>query len=60
MTIAPGEIIEYACAIHVGKAGPFSATIDLYVIDPDLRTLELSVRGVGVATERPADEKPKP
>jgi len=59
ITIAPGETIEYQCDYDVYKPGPFELKLDVFLEDNGIRTVTLTVRGVGVAAGGKTDA-PKP
>jgi hypothetical protein len=60
IVIPAGETFTYECELSVGQARPFEAKIDLYLEDNGLRTVTLTVRGVGVAPGGKADGSQTP
>lgn len=54
---ARGDFL-YQCELTLHGAGPFEFGMDLYVADPDTRTVTLTVRGVGIAPEGSKHGKP--
>ncbi len=49
--LPPGETFVYQCELDVKGTGPFEAPIKVYVDDNGLRTIEIKVRGVGIASK---------
>jgi hypothetical protein len=54
---AGGDFL-FQCELTIHGAGPFEFGMDLYLADPDTRTVTVTVRGVGIAPEGSTNEKP--
>jgi hypothetical protein len=48
-TIAANSSYNLICELHVQAVGPFESSLDVYLDDFGLRTVTLTVRGVGIA-----------
>jgi hypothetical protein len=48
-TIAANSSYNLICELHVQSLGPFESSLDVYLDDFGLRTVTLTVRGVGIA-----------
>jgi hypothetical protein len=59
-TIAPGETVNYAWDFNIIQPGAFETGATLFVYDTDLRQIELTVRGVGVAAGGSKNAKQSP
>ena len=60
VTVGPGETFNYECVLSLKKPGPFEAKIAIFLEDNGIRIVELTVRGVAVASEGvPHDSPPK-
>ncbi|HXD86290.1 MAG TPA: hypothetical protein VN641_07340, partial [Urbifossiella sp.] len=49
-TIAAHSSYSLRCELHVQVVGPFESSFDVYLDDAGLRTVTLTVRGIGVAS----------
>lgn len=59
-TIPPGATFLCPCEMNVSSAGPFEAGIDLHLFQNGHRLVQVTVRGIGIAARRPADERQAP
>lgn len=47
--VPPGETVELALVLHVADTGPFSVSVDVYLMGEDVRVVPVQVLGRGVA-----------
>jgi hypothetical protein len=58
ISVPAGGDFLYQCELTIHGAGSFDFGMDLYLADPDLRTVTLTVRGVGIASKGSKHDKP--
>jgi hypothetical protein len=60
LLIEPRRTIDYICELRIISPGPFETEITIFVYGARLENLPITVRGVGVADERPTHEQSNP
>lgn len=56
--IPGGDTFLYQCELTIHRRGSFEVGMDLFVADPNIRTVTVKVRGVGIPSRESRNDKP--